>query len=29
VSQFPRQKRYDQLRKDPRAAAILDRYGAR
>jgi serine/threonine-protein kinase len=29
LSQFPRQKRYDRLRKDPRAAAILDRVGAR
>jgi serine/threonine-protein kinase len=29
LSQFPRQKRYDRLRADPRAAAILDRIGAR
>ena len=27
--QFPRMERYDKLRRDPRAAALLDRLGSR
>jgi hypothetical protein len=27
--QFPRSARYDKLRRDPRAAAMLDRLGSR